>query len=152
MLDAQIEAAAADPSATLAKMMSDLEARDPQMAMLARLMQARAAPAASAPEEADAIDQTVREIKVLTHRLAETQAQLGAVRREGRRLFEAYRAACDRLADLAAALGACGLCWGEDDLCPSCRGRGRPGMVRPDLELRSRLLRPARRTAEPVTE
>jgi hypothetical protein len=33
----------------------------------------------------------------------------------------------DRMSDIASALGACGLCWGEDDTCPSCRGRGRPG-------------------------
>ena len=47
----------------------------------------------------------------------------------------------DRLSDIAAALGACGLCWGEDDTCPSCRGRGRPGhfIVQP----------PARHEAEP---
>jgi hypothetical protein len=151
MFDAQPDAAA-DPSATLAKMMSDLSARNPQMAMLAQLMQGRAAPPAPLVEDEEAIDETVREIEILTNRLADTQAQLSAMRREGRRLFEAYRQACDRLADLAAALGACGLCWGEDERCPSCRGRGCPGMVRPDLELRSRLLRRERRTAEAVTQ
>lgn len=33
----------------------------------------------------------------------------------------------ERMSDIAAALGACGLCWGEDDTCPGCRGRGKPG-------------------------
>jgi hypothetical protein len=149
MLDAQIDPAG-DPSATLAKMMGDLATRDPQMAMLARLMQARASAPAAAVVEEETVDETVREIELLGARLTETQAQLSAVRAQGRKLFEAHREACDRLADLAAALGACGLCWGEDEHCPSCRGRGRPGMVRPDIELRTRLLGPPRRTVAPV--
>ncbi len=33
---------------------------------------------------------------------------------------------------LASALGACGLCWGNDPVCMQCAGRGRPGWTRPD--------------------
>jgi hypothetical protein len=36
---------------------------------------------------------------------------------------------------LAAALGACCLCWGQDLSCRSCRGRGGPGFCIPDEEL-----------------
>ena len=35
---------------------------------------------------------------------------------------------------LAAALGACPACWGEDEHCNECRGRGRPGAFTPDEE------------------
>jgi len=38
----------------------------------------------------------------------------------------------DRTDRLAAALGACCLCWGEDAGCRVCRGRGRPGFAIPD--------------------
>ncbi len=33
---------------------------------------------------------------------------------------------------LAAALGACHLCWGEDLTCSRCHGRGHPGALRPE--------------------
>jgi hypothetical protein len=33
---------------------------------------------------------------------------------------------------LAAALGACPVCWGEDPRCPSCYGGGGPGWARPN--------------------
>jgi hypothetical protein len=46
---------------------------------------------------------------------------------------------------LAAALGACYLCWGEDERCEECRGAGRPGWALPDAELYERLVVPARR-------
>lgn len=53
-----------------------------------------------------------------------------------------------REAALADALGACGRCFGEDGLCPSCRGRGRPGGRRPDPLLFEELVKPALRRLE----
>ncbi len=47
---------------------------------------------------------------------------------------------------LAAALGACYLCWGEDSACSHCRGRGRPGYTIPDKELFIEWVAPAVRT------
>ena len=44
---------------------------------------------------------------------------------------------------LAEALGACCLCWGEDNQCRACRGRGRPGFSVPDEELFEELVLPA---------
>lgn len=37
--------------------------------------------------------------------------------------------------ELAAALGACYLCWGEDPECPECQGKGQPGSIEPEWEL-----------------
>ena len=48
-----------------------------------------------------------------------------------------------RLGQLADALGACGLCWGEDRDCRACRGRGRPGYALPDEHLFEELVLPA---------
>ncbi|HET9198987.1 MAG TPA: hypothetical protein VFN92_12135 [Solirubrobacterales bacterium] len=49
---------------------------------------------------------------------------------------------------LADALGACERCFGEDEACPVCRGRGRPGGRRPDPVLFEELVKPALRRVE----
>jgi hypothetical protein len=60
-----------------------------------------------------------------------------------RRLFE-ERAACQqRLDDLAAALGACPACFGDDLLCDVCRGAGRPGARAPEAPEFARYVMPA---------
>ena len=53
---------------------------------------------------------------------------------------------------VARALGACRRCFGEDELCPVCRGRGRPGGRAPDEALFAELVAPAveRRTGRPA--
>jgi hypothetical protein len=51
-----------------------------------------------------------------------------------------YRERVDRC---AAALGACGLCWGAEPACRACRGRGRPGFSLPDESLFQELVLPA---------
>jgi hypothetical protein len=43
----------------------------------------------------------------------------------------------------AAALGACRVCWGGDELCPVCAGQGRPGANLPDRRLYNELVAPA---------
>ena len=45
--------------------------------------------------------------------------------------------------DVAAALGACAECWGDDRDCDDCRGRGRPGWRRPDPRAFDEWVRPA---------
>lgn len=44
---------------------------------------------------------------------------------------------------LAAALGACSRCWGNDSVCPRCTGLGAPGYGVPDRALFSRFIAPA---------
>jgi hypothetical protein len=43
----------------------------------------------------------------------------------------------------AAALGACRVCWGGDELCPVCAGNGRPGANLPDRRFYNELVGPA---------
>src|SRR4051794_6339318 len=43
-----------------------------------------------------------------------------------------YKDLYDRNIILAAALGACGNCWGGNVDCPICDGAGAPGWVLPD--------------------
>jgi hypothetical protein len=47
---------------------------------------------------------------------------------------------------LAAAVGACCLCWGQNIDCRSCRGRGGPGFCIPDESLFEEFVLPAIRT------
>jgi hypothetical protein len=47
---------------------------------------------------------------------------------------------------LAAAVGACCLCWGQNLECRSCRGRGGPGFCMPDEPLFEEFVLPAVRT------
>lgn len=123
-----------DPAAVAQRMIAEASATNPQLALLAQLFNRSPSPEI-ANDRSD-------EIEELTARLAEAQATIDALKHKGRRMMETHQACLDRLGELAAALGACGLCWGEDVACPSCRGRGRPGMVRPDMQLRARLLAP----------
>ena len=76
-------------------------------------------------------------------RLAEEAAEQDA--REGEALPADPEVAelRERTATLAAALGACRRCFGEDELCPVCRGRGRPGGRSPDPVLFAELVEPA---------
>lgn len=48
---------------------------------------------------------------------------------------------------LALALGACHVCWGEEDDCPACFGRGQVGSFAPDRELFNQYVLPALRRA-----
>jgi hypothetical protein len=138
-------AGGADPGMVVQQMIADAGSADPRMAMVAQLLASQQA-AITAPED----DERSEEIAAMTLRLAEAEATIEAMKRDGRRLIHAHQACREQLGQLAAALGACGLCWGEDSSCPSCRGRGRPGMVRPDIELRTKLLGTPRPRPAPV--
>jgi hypothetical protein len=52
---------------------------------------------------------------------------------------------------LAAALGACPICWGGDRTCEACDGYGRAGCFRPDPALFVRLVAPAVRRVRTST-
>ena len=52
---------------------------------------------------------------------------------------------------LAAALGACRVCWGGDGTCTTCQGRGGSGSRLPDPELFKRLVAPAVRRLGALT-
>jgi hypothetical protein len=54
------------------------------------------------------------------------------LREDLRKLSAELKVLRDRNDLLAAALGACCLCWGQDPDCRFCRGRGRPGFAAPD--------------------
>ena len=146
-----------DPAAGLAgeappdptQLLNDLAGGDARMQMLIKMMQAQQ-PASNDDDVPDERDELIAE---LSGRLDAAEARLTKMTRIARQLHDAGRIAARRLTDLAAALGACGLCWGGDPACRGCRGRGRPGMVRPDPEMRAQLFgaqKPVREAAAHV--
>jgi hypothetical protein len=62
-------------------------------------------------------------------------ARIDALERE----LQEHRERNDAIAD---ALGACPECWGDDRLCPTCSGRGRPGSATPSRQAFERYLAP----------
>lgn len=136
------------PAPDPAQLMHDLASGDPRMQILMQMLQSQQQPSNddNVPDERDAL------IAELSGRLDAAETRLTKMTGIARQLHEAGRIAARRLTDLAAALGACGLCWGEDPSCRGCRGRGRPGMVRPDQAMRAQLFgaqSPVREAASP---
>jgi hypothetical protein len=60
-----------------------------------------------------------------------------------KRLYRELEDLRERNDSLAAALGACYLCWGEDPGCEFCAGAGTPGSNAPDEILLSHYVTPA---------
>lgn len=136
------EAAALNPGGQVpdaAQLMQEMAAGDPRMAMLMQLMQPQRGGEPS--NDAGTPDDRDNLIAELSERLDASETRLTKMTRIARQLHEAGSIASIRLSRLAAALGACGICWGEDSACLGCRGRGKPGMIRPDPEMRAELFR-----------
>lgn len=115
---------------------ADFAQKNPNLAWLPQMMAAQRA-ARAHDDDAPADDRQI-EIDALHRRLEEATARGERTRRVAERLRTELDAAHDMLADLAAALGACGECWGHEPGCRSCRGRGRPGVFPADSAQRAR--------------
>ena len=121
---------------------------DPRLIQLAQMMSRPATPADD--DEGEVIEM------VRAERVEELESEVERLKGVNRILFEQ----CEFM---AAAVGACPQCWGEDLECRECRGRGTPGaflphrasfaqLVLPAVErvrtLRRRQARPPQQTAE----
>jgi hypothetical protein len=63
------------------------------------------------------------------------ESAISQLKEYAKSLLSEVQALRDRADQLAAALGACCLCWGQDVSCRICRGRGAPGFALPDEAL-----------------
>jgi hypothetical protein len=118
--DGAVDPAALDPQAVLQR----LSATNPTVAAIMQMMEAQRAAAAS---REPVVVEGVAEVVTGTDP-ADLAAQLDAALAE----VQLLRERCDTL---AAAVGACGLCWGQDPSCRACRGHGAPGRCIPDEQL-----------------
>ena len=101
-------------TAALTEQLSQQAGSDPIMAML--LQQMANTPPAEADEE-----------------LIELRSRLERAARKIERLRAELSAANAMAAYVARVLGACERCWGMDQFCRGCLGRGRPGSSQPDV-------------------
>lgn len=135
--------AASSPAALLA------DHPDPTVRLVAQLWsqnQAAAADASTAEDE-QSVDAECRSISAAEAAAirAEADSRETRCRRRVARLqgeLDQLRALSDTL---ALALGACHVCWGEDDECPACYGRGQVGAFVPQRELFDQYVLPALR-------
>lgn len=95
------------------------------------------------PEESDRGARRHRAIQRLRARFKEMQQQIEEMQWQ----LEVMETHND---ELAAALGACYLCWGQDPSCPECDGQGKPGSVVPDWSLFKQWVLPAVKAAQAV--
>jgi hypothetical protein len=127
-----------DPLGALKAQLAAQAQSNPGLAVLLQLMEQRPAAVAEerrAEEDAGATihvspdDERMRaDMQVLVQGAEQLSAEVDRLRQ--------------RTDALAAALGACHLCFGEDAWCPHCGGRGKPGSRRPEPCAFSRYVRP----------
>lgn len=115
-----LEAMQRDPEGGRAAMQDALRGVDPRVAAMMEMMSRTQTTAPRRdPSRADRIRARIQEMR--------------------EELVELHQ----RNEDLAAALGACSVCWGRVRHCNDCRGRGKPGWQTPDPELFAELVAPA---------
>jgi hypothetical protein len=121
-----------DPSKSLFSALAGEAGSSPQFDMLMKLMSDQG------ESQADRLRAEIRE------ELAAEQADaVNHLSETTKRLFAEREAAQLRIEGLAAALGACPICFGDDLLCDTCRGQGVPGGRAPEPAAFRRYVGPA---------
>ncbi|MBI4495981.1 MAG: hypothetical protein HY697_03500 [Deltaproteobacteria bacterium] len=105
---------------------------DPRLRKMAEFMSQRSAFQASPRSIEEELSQKQREL-----------AQIEKLVHENQELLEENQTLRERIEILAAALGACPYCWGENNSCPTCQGKGNPGSFMPDRGAYSGYVLPA---------
>jgi len=144
---ARMNGAAAPDGQSTQDMLSQLAGTNP---MLAALMQQMNAGSAGSGGQRALVDIEGEAVEVEASAQPATpdfnDAELCELRARTERLTEELNLMRERVDRCAAALGACGACWGADPACRACRGHGRPGFSKPDESLFDELVLPAMRT------
>jgi hypothetical protein len=140
MLTGQADSSA---GAGLQDMLSKMDTSDPRMALFAQYMKQRQEETARVASARADVESEWTEDERPQARAEEKAQAISQLRQEVSRMYgelEDLRAQNDRL---AAALGACYLCWGADLACQVCGGSGQPGASPPDRKLFGELVIPA---------
>ncbi|MFM0212005.1 hypothetical protein PQQ96_31930 [Paraburkholderia sediminicola] len=124
-----------DPAAQLAALAST----DPTLAPVVSLLQQRLATA----EVVDVDSEEVSEPPLEAREGVSDLAQLA------RKMFAELKVLRMRNDSLAAALGACRVCWGEDPGCQVCGGDGGVGAFQINARLFNKIVRPALKQLDP---
>lgn len=151
MLAAVIEALSGtnsiDPLSVMRTQLDTRALENPQIAQLLQILEQRRAKAAP-------IDEVSQDDDPMSRGDASALDDPGNIEPVeddlGDRLYTELQSLRERNARLAAAVGACRLCFGEDALCEVCGGRGAPGSRPPRPEAFRRYVLPAIRRARQV--
>jgi hypothetical protein len=141
LMQALAQRAGLDPATSPQELLAQMAGTDPTMGLLLQAMTQRSAE----PEEPEPIEIDVAPAPLTPPRPAPSPELLRAVhglQRKAQLMFHELEALRERNDLLAAALGACYLCWGEDPACTHCAGTGRPGAALPDRQLFAALVLP----------
>jgi hypothetical protein len=103
---------------------------DPKMALLAKLLEQRRTPEAEADADAEPEPETVQVRENLVR--DEVERRTRELRALAKKMYRELTVLRERNDTLAAALGACHLCFGSDPMCEECSGRGVPGSLVPE--------------------
>lgn len=117
---------------------------DPRVRLISQYMSRETSPVDPVPvTDADVIVEDVIEQDAVDVMPEDPPRDPRRLRRKLRLLAGELRTAQTIGDTLAAALGACYLCWGEDHECEHCDGAGVPGWSMPDPELFATYIAPA---------
>ena len=129
----------------LSKLGDTDEDADPTLGLIARYLaqsQTEQAEGDTPPDEEDTeFFDSPSELE--KERAEERARSFQRLRQTMEQMYGELEALRERNDTLAAALGACYLCWGEDFDCPVCGGTGHPGFSMPDRSLLVQLVTPA---------
>jgi len=142
---------------SIQELLSQLESTDPILGFIAKYLATRQVSGSErSSEEAIEVEGEVvymADVQSVAVEQFERLAQI--VQRLGGHVKK-LRAELDQLREvndaLAAALGACYLCWGKDAGCPVCHGTGHPGSAMPDKRLFAQFVVPTLRTLQEQKE
>ena len=139
-------------SLTLMRTQLDSHARDnPQIAQLLQVLeQRRQQPPQAAGLQKDATLSSADETPPEPELLVDGPRDAEALQDAGNKLYAELESLRRRSAALAAALGACHLCFGDDPRCGRCGSRGVPGSRAPNPEAFRKYVLPAIRRARAV--
>ena len=127
-----IRSGSADPQKMMLNLLGSQGADQPETDMLLKLL----------TEEGGTAADTQRE--QLREEVREEQAEaVAALEAAAEQALAENRACRDRLDSLAAAIGACPVCFGDDLLCETCGGAGTPGSRAPQAAEFHHYVRPA---------
>lgn len=137
----------ADPMAALRAQLAAQAEGNPGLAMLLQMMESRPPQAAAgSPADTSSADRAA-DVLDADHSVAPglgpaLQNDLRVLVQGSQQLAAELAVLQERNDALAAALGACHLCFGADAWCPHCGGCGQPGSQRPESTAFARYVRP----------
>ena len=129
--------ASGSPGVGVEQLLAQMGETDPRVSLVTKYLASRREAEESEAEEAAAAAAQTAAAE------AEKQAAVRSLQRMARSMYSELEELRGRNDTLAAALGACYLCWGEDAMCEVCGGSGATGSAPPDGELFASLVVPA---------